>query len=147
MENAVQALLIAAGVLIGIMVISLGVTLFGSLGDYIGNTQEQIDANAVQKFNEQFTRYIDGILTIQDVVTAANTAFESNTKYGLTEPADTNYYIRIILKSENLEQTINGERMPELLKECIDKKYECTRENVKVNPNTGRVCEVTFTEI
>ena len=147
MENAVQALLIAAGVLIGIMVISLGVTLFGSLGDYIGNTQEQIDANAVQKFNEQFTRYIDGILTIQDVVTAANTAFESNTNYGLTEPSDTNYYIRIILKSENLEQTINGERMPELLKECIDKKYECTRENVKVNPNTGRVCEVTFTEI
>ena len=147
MENAVQALLIAAGVLIGIMVISLGVTLFGSLGDYIGNTQEQIDANAVQIFNEQFTRYIDGILTIQDVVTAANTAFDSNTNYGLTEPSDTNYYIRIILKSENLEQTINGERMPELLKECIDKKYECTRENVKVNPNTGRVCEVTFTEI
>ena len=29
MENAVQALLIASGVLIGIMVISLGVTLFG----------------------------------------------------------------------------------------------------------------------
>ena len=147
MENAVQALLIAAGVLIGIMVISLGVTLFGSLGDYIGNTQEQIDANAVQIFNEQFTRYIDVSLTIQDVVTAANTAFDSNTNYGLTEPSDTNYYIRIILKSENLEQTINGERMPELLKECIDKKYECTRENVKVNPNTGRVCEVTFTEI
>ena len=95
MENAVQALLIAAGVLIGIMVISLGVTLFGSLGDYIGNTQEQIDANAVQIFNEQFTRYIDVSLTIQDVVTAANTAFESNTNYGLTEPSDTNYYIII----------------------------------------------------
>lgn len=147
MENAVQALLIAAGVLIGIMVISLGVTLFGSLGDYIGNTQEQIDANAVQKFNEQFTRYIDGILTIQDVVTAANTAFDSNTNYGLTEPTDNNYYVKVIMPGDDeLEKNID-EKMTELLKDCIDKKYECTRENVKVNPNTGRVCEVTFTEI
>lgn len=147
MENAVQALLIAAGVLIGIMVISLGVTLFSSLGDYIGNTQKEIDMNSIQKFNEQFTRYIDTSLTIQDIVTAANTAFESNTNYGLIEPSDTNYYVRIILNSENLEQTINGERMSELLKNCIEKKYECSRENVKVNSNTGRVCEVIFTEI
>lgn len=147
MENAVQALLIAAGVLIGLMVISLGVTLFGSLGDYIGNTQEQIDANVVQKFNEQFTRYIDVSLTIQDVVTAANTAFESNTNYGLTEPTDNNYYVIVILDSERLEQTINGEKMSELLKYGMEKKYECTRENVEINPNTGRVCQITFTEL
>lgn len=143
MENAVQALLIAAGVLIGIMVISLGVTLFGSLGDYVGNTQEQIDANAVQKFNEQFTRYIDGILTIQDVVTAANTAFDSNTNYGLTEPTDNNYYVKVIMPGDDeLEKNID-EKMTELLKDCIDKKYQCT---VTFNPNTGRVCRVDFTE-
>ena len=143
MENAVQALLIAAGVLIGIMVISLGVTLFGSLGDYVGNTQEQIDANAVQKFNEQFTRYIDGILTIQDVVTAANTAFDSNTNYGLTEPTDNNYYVKVIMPGDDeLEKNID-EKMTELLKDCIDKKYQCT---VTFNPNTGRVCQVSFTE-
>jgi hypothetical protein len=143
MENAVQALLIAAGVLIGIMVISLGVTLFGSLGDYVGNTQEQIDANAVQKFNEQFTRYIDGILTIQDVVTAANTAFDSNTNYGLTEPTDNNYYVKVIMPGDDeLEKNID-EKMTELLKDCIDKKYQCT---VTFNSNTGRVCRVDFTE-
>lgn len=148
MENAVQALLMAAGVLIGIMVISLGVSLFGSLSDYIGTTQEQIDANAVQKFNEKFTRYIDTNLTIQDVVTAANTALESNTNYGLSEQTDTNYYIIINLTGEpNLEQTINGEKMAELLKEGIDKKYQCTINDVKINPNTGRVCQVTFTEV
>lgn len=143
MENAVQALLIAAGVLIGIMVISLGVTLFGSLGDYIGNTQEQIDANAVQKFNEQFTRYIDGILTIQDVVTAANTAFDSNTNYGLTEPTDNNYYVIVEMPgNDQLEKNIN-ENMAELLKNFIEKKYQCT---VIFNSNTGRVCQVSFTE-
>ena len=122
MENAVQALLIASGVLIGIMVISLGVTLFGSLGDYIGNTQEQIDTNAVQKFNEQFTRYIDVSLTIHDVVTAANTAFESNTNYGLTELSEGNYYIKVTIPGDNeLEKNID-EKMTELLKDCIDKK-------------------------
>lgn len=145
MENAVQALLIAAGVLIGVMVLSLGVTLFSSLGEYIGNTQEEIDANAVQKFNEQFTRYIDADLTIQDVVTAANTARESNTKYGLTEQSDTNYYVTINLTGyQNLEQTIDDTvKISEILNAGIGNKYTCT--DVKVNPNTRRVYVVNFT--
>ena len=53
MENAVKALLIAAGVLIGVMVLSLGITLFDSLSEYSVDTQKQIDANARQKFNEK----------------------------------------------------------------------------------------------
>lgn len=143
MENAVQALLIAAGVLIGLMVISLGVTLFGSLGDYIGTTQNEMDMNAVQKFNEQFTRYVDTSLTIQDVVTAANTAFESNTNYALTEQTENNYYVKVTMPGDDeLEKNIN-ENMLELLKGFIDQKYECT---VTINQNTGRVCQVDFTE-
>lgn len=147
MENAVKALLIAAGVLIGVMVLSLGVTLFSSLSEFAINTQEQIDENAVQKFNEQFTRYIDTNLTIQDVVTAANTAYESNTKYGLTGPSDNNYYVIVNMPgNNNLQQNID-EKMSQLLKDCSEEKYQCTRENVIINSITGRVCEVTFSEI
>ena len=43
MENAVKALLIAAGVLIGVMVLSLGVALFSSLSEFSVNTQKQIE--------------------------------------------------------------------------------------------------------
>ena len=157
MENAVNALLIAAGVLIGIMVLSLGVTLFSSLSEFSGNTQKQIEENAVQKFNEQFTRYVDTSLTIQDVVTAANTARENNAKYGLTAPSDNNYYVSIHLKDvvdsegikkdfNNLEKDIdNAVKISDLLNKCIGRKYKCTI--VSLKPITGRVYEVTFSEI
>lgn len=159
MENAVKALLIAAGVLIGIMVLSLGVALFSSLSEFSGNTQKQIEENAVQKFNEQFTRYIDTNLTIHDVITAANTARESNVKYGLTGPSDNNYYVSIHLKDvvdsvgikkdyNNLEKEIDDAvNISDLLNKCMERKYKCTITNVKSNPITGRVYEVTFSEI
>ena len=147
MENAVKALLIAAGVLIGVMVLSLGITLLDSLSEYSVDTQKQIDANARQKFNEQFTRYIDTNLTIQDVVTAANAAYENNTKNGLTESSDNNYYVIVNMpENNNLEQNID-EKISQLLKDYSKKKYECTEENIKIKHVTGRVCEVTFTEI
>ena len=147
MENAVKALLIAAGVLIGVMVLSLGVALFSSLSEFSVNTQKQIEENAIQKFNEQFTRYLDTNLTIHDIVTAANTAYESNTKYGLIEPSDGNYYVIINMPENNdLQKNIN-EKMSQLLKDCSKKTYKCTADSVRFNLITGRVCEVTFTEI
>lgn len=147
MENAVKALLIAAGVLIGVMVLSLGITLFDSLSEYSVDTQKQIDANARQKFNEQFTRYIDTNLTIQDVVTVANAAYENNTKNGLTASSDNNYYVIVNMpENNNLEQNID-EKMSQLLKDYGEKKYQCTEDDVKFNLVTGRVCQVTFTEV
>lgn len=157
MEDATKALLMAAGVLIGLMIISLGVSLFSSLSKYTDGTQQQIEENGIQKFNEQFTRYInyddtsgefEFTLTIQDVVTVANIAYENNKKYGLDSYADDNYYVivNIFGVENNLEQSING-KATDLLKEKNSQKfYKCTYNNVKTNPNTGRVCEVTFQE-
>ena len=62
MENATKALLIAAGVLIGIMVISLGVSLYVSLGSYVDSTKEQLELNEISKFNTQFLKYNNTIL-------------------------------------------------------------------------------------
>ena len=163
MEDAVKALLIAAGVFIGLMIISLGVTLFSSLSQYADSTQTQIEENAVQSFNEQFTKYIncsdspgatpEFTLTIQDVVTAANLAYENNKNYGLESADDYNYYVTVNIAGvvNNLEQNINSESA-NLLKDAADslkennteKLYKCTSSNVKINNNTGRVCEVTF---
>lgn len=156
MENAANALLIAAGVLIGLMIISLGITLFSSLSNYTDNTQKKIEENAIQKFNEQFIRFIncekdsstlEFTLTIQDIVTAANTAYESNLSYGVEEANDNNYYVTINMTGKaNLEKNINT-KTTDLLQNNIDKEYRCTIEDVKINTNTGRVCEVNFTEI
>ena len=107
MENAVQALLIVAGVLIGIMILSLGISLYSSLGQYVEIAQQEIANQEIQQFNEQFLKYIncsndssevEFVLTIQDIVTAANTAYESNLKYGLTEQSGNNFYVTINIR-------------------------------------------------
>lgn len=162
MENAVQALLIVAGVLIGVMILSLGVSLYSSLNGFVEETQQEIINREVQKFNEQFSKYIncetetsevDFQLTIQDIVTAANIAHENNLEYGLTGQTDNNYYVTINIKQKypNLEQTINSETTTildsEILEKEIGKQYRCQRKDVKINPTTGRVYEVTFIEI
>lgn len=155
MENAVKALLIAAGVLIGIMILSLGVSLYASLNSYVESVQEDIATTEIQKFNEQFTRYInynddtdkkDFTLTIQDIVTAANIARENNLSYNLTEQAGSNYYVTINMPGySNLEQIINLQSA-DILANGLGKEYICSYRDVKINAVTGRVFEVNFQE-
>lgn len=157
MEDVTRALMIAGGVFIGIMIVTVGMVLFSSLGQYTDDTQKQIEENAVQSFNEQFTKYInyeDGSstvefdITIQDVITVANLAYENNKNYGLEDKDDYNYYVSVHISGveNNLEKNISN-KTAELLKNKGGKKlYKCTANNVKINPNTDRVCEIIFQE-
>lgn len=157
MEDAVKALLMAAGVMIGVMIISLGITLFSSLSQYTNDTQDKIEENALQKFNEQYTKYINCVdtpasatpeftLTIHDVVTVANMAYENNKKYGLDSADENNYYVTVKIGATELQKDINI-TAADILKQKNDKTYKCTYSNVKKNPNTARVCEIKFEEL
>lgn len=155
MENAVKALMIAAGVLIGIMIVSLGISLYASLGQYVETAEEELNSKETQKFNEQFLKYIncetasgdiEFELTIQDIVTAANTAFENNRKYNLTGPDTNTYYVTITLDGMRLENTINT-ISAELLKNGLGQRYTCRRIDVEVNEFTGRINQVNFRKI
>lgn len=99
-------------------------------------------------------------LTIQDIVTVANIAYENNKKYGLDDPDDYNYYVAVHVDGKrNLEKKINDNGSnntfyaTSLLKASNKKTYKCVArdvngiEGVKINPNTGRVCELNFKEI
>lgn len=159
MENASKALLIAAGTLMGIMILSLAVSLYASLGGYIEQSQKEAEIKEIQQFNEQFLKYIncnnessevEFALKIQDIVTAANSANENNQKYELKEQDGSNYYVTINIKSEitNLEKTINTNSVAILSHETLQKsEYRCTPNDVKINSVTGRVYEVNFSKI
>ena len=73
MENATKALYIAAGVLMGVMILSLAVMLFSSMQAYIQGYKEDIEYNALNTFNNKYQKYVDNDtdFTIQDVVTVA----------------------------------------------------------------------------
>lgn len=171
MENATKALLIAAGVLIGIMVLSLGVSLYISLGGYVDTTKEQLEANEIAKFNTQFLNYNNTIidasgneiidpnygLRIQDVVTAANIAYENNKQLGDIngEANENNLYVAVNVKYngsqqlDNIQQTINSQgdsvwNSSKLLSEDTGYIYTCKTVSIKISNKTGRVYQINF---
>lgn len=169
MENATKALLIAAGVLIGIMVLSLGVSLYVSLGSYVDSTKEQLETNEISKFNTQFLKYNNTIVNesgnevvsfrvgIQDVVTAANIAYENNKNLGDIngEANENNLYVAVNVKYNgsqqlnNIQQTINSQdtnvwSSSKLLSGDNGYQYTCYTANIKISNITGRVYEINF---
>lgn len=85
MENASKALLMAASVLIGLLILSLAVYLFISFGSTSAELHKQQEAQRLEQFNAQFSSYEakEGGITIYEVVTLANLATESNIYYEL----------------------------------------------------------------
>lgn len=152
MENAVKALLIAAGVLMGMMIVSIGVSLYTSLSEYVESTQNEIAMTELQQFNDQFFKYInyndstrttEFTITIQDVVTAANTARENNKFYDLSEYKDGSYYVIVKLNGTALENIITS-NSAEILLNGLGQEYKCGSTDVLISQTTGRVYEVNF---
>lgn len=150
MENATKALYIAAGVLIGIMILSLGVMLFSSLQSYVQEYRDQIEFNELNAFNNKYQKYIDTDLTIQDIITVAGMAYEDNTSYSI-EPSEwmdiseNSLYIGIFLDRTRIDQTIK-EKMQNLLSENTEKKYRCNAPNAKYN-SVGRIYKIEIFSI
>ena len=59
MENASKALIMAGGVLIGILIISIGVYIFSSYAKYSSNAYDQMETAQIEQFNNQFLKYYD----------------------------------------------------------------------------------------
>lgn len=162
MENASKALLMAAGVLIGVLILSLVVYLFLSFGSTSAEIHRQNDENQLSQFNIQFTSYEGkSEITIYDVITIANLAKDNNEYYNLTarnEGKDNyisvnlegigwiqnktiSYYNELIasdistLTSENINKEQGVQDLPQ---------YTC---QVEISPTTQRVFKVTFKKI
>ena len=108
MENASKALLMAAGVLLGLMILSIGVYLFSNFGGTSSKIHDNIRANQIAQFNSQFTQYVGKEnVTIYDVITMANLATENNKYYEFpkrgTMPSGEDYYITVLLDGVRIE--------------------------------------------
>lgn len=156
MENASKALLIAASVLIGILIISLAIYLFVSFGNTSAQVHKQNEVQQIAQFNSRFTSYEQKEeCTIYDVVTLANLATENNIYYELTsnERGNKNVnYITVKLDSIPIEgnyanrdtnQMYNG-YIEQELKEGQEKRYTC---KTKISEITQRVYQVNFTSL
>jgi len=151
MENATKALIIVAGVLIGIMILSLGVALFGSMQNYVQQTNDKIEINAQNAFNTQFLNYDRDDLTIQDIISVTNLAQQNNVSHNVTLDASSRfdpsvYYVTILLDDgthgERAIESDIQDTMEEFLRNHIEDKFECTE--VQMSEITGRVFVMTF---
>ncbi len=169
MENASKALLMAAGVLIGMLILSLAVYLFVSFGSTSAELHKQQEEQQITQFNSQFTSY-EGKkgLTIYDVVTVANLATETNVYYEFqkrtniptTDSKDN--YISVVLQNTAIEKgyAYNGNiDYNDLINNDLGNMQIKTDENgneyqalieytckVTISPTTQRVYKVTFTK-
>lgn len=151
MENAAQALIIAAGVLVGILILSLAIYLGNVMGNYAAATQQKVDESAIAQFNTEFQKY-NGLkdLTIQDIITIKNYALEHNQSYSGYDytkhrALENNEYIDVYYDDKDSSQILIYTKNDEqLLKQALNKKFTC---KVVTNTSTGRVNKIYFTEI
>lgn len=146
MENASKALIMAAGVLIGILILSLAAYLYMDFGTSASQVNSQVKEQQMAQFNNKFTSYEgqEG-LTIYDVITVASYAYENNSYY----ENDTNYKIIVYKGTTEIQDTINRNKINYIKQEKTDmiegKKlhtYRC--EIIEYRPN-GRVYKIKFT--
>lgn len=78
MENASKALIIAGGMLIGILIASLFAYEMVALGKTQESYHKRLKDDEINTFNEQFQKYENTLLTAQDVVTIYNYIQEWN---------------------------------------------------------------------
>lgn len=160
MENAARALTMAAGVLIGIMIISIAVYLFTSLGNTSSEIYSKVEQTKIDKFNSQFLKYYGlGTCTAHDIVSIANLAKNSNEYYELEEGSELDYYVNVIVK--DYIDNNGSEKTEEKFEKLDDAKYTEFIENNSTNEEkseikyftctgisqsniTGRVYQITF---
>ena len=159
MENASKALLIAGGVLLAIMIISLGVYLFANFGGVTAQIGKNVEESQISKFNSQFTTNVakDNV-TIYDVVSMANLATQNNQQYGFQkqESLGNNYYIAVILQGKG-QIEFGIEASEDYIKKYYDEELIIPQVNnidmvtgliyydvqVDISPETQRVYKVT----
>lgn len=172
MENASKALIMAAEILIGIMIISIGVYLFNIIGKYSAETTAKMEETQIEQFNAQFLKFYGTSstegndpepirCTIHDIVGLANLAKktnESNGFYEEQEPSDNLYYIQIALGNEAHLENFEQNDLIDLVKKNdvkiienqmtykAEKKYfKCTVANI--GKNTKVINYMKFVEI
>ena len=127
MENASKALIMAATVLLGVMIISIGVALFNTFVEFSKDTIEKMDEKKLAEWNNNYFKYYGTVITekenkttinpiqvtAHDIISVVNLAKQNNEKYELTESSrgDANtYYVQVILEGKPIETWTEEEK-------------------------------------
>ena len=166
MENASKALIMAAEVLVGVIIISIGVALFTIFSNYSRSTAMQVEQTQIAEFNNNFLKYEDKDITAHDIISVANLAKQNNINYGIDDQKQYNEntnYIQVMvdgykkpfeqqteeeknkfIQENTFEVDVNGEIQRDSDGNPKIKKYACKR--IDISSVTKRVMYVVFEE-
>ena len=131
MENASKALLIAGGILITILILTIGVYLVGNLSKASDSYVQTLDTNEVRKYNSNFEIYAGrNDITIQEIITAIGVVQQTG--------RNTEVYVKndSLIGNSNIT-TMSESKKTELLTQRIAKEVLDTNNNPKTT-NTYR---------
>lgn len=130
MENASKALIIAGGVLIAIIILSMFLVMYNRIANIKKTEQEQLKLEQLLAFNAEFEAYDKKIMYGVDVITLINKVSENNkTYFGYAD-----YQISIKLNGTEIYESSS------LIGTNFEKNiFECTKMDYN---NSGRVCKI-----
>ena len=168
MENASKALIMAAEILIGVIIISIGVALFTIFSGYSKETVEEIAETQIAEFNSNFLKYEGHAVTAHEIITVANYARQNNMKYDdFVKPDNTprtdlkaneaSYYIQVIVSNidknlikntfdpNHFEYATEEEKNAFLKAYSVDGAEQVTFESkATISPITKKVYKIEF---
>lgn len=144
MENVSKALIMAAGILIGIMILSMVIYLFQGATQIPKKYNEKLEKEKIEAFNSKFEVYNTENISAQDIVTVINMAVDNNRDY-IIENID--YYINVYLNGKIVNE-YSEEQKVNLMKqvEVKDNIFPFKCKNIVYSNITGRIIEIEFIE-
>lgn len=140
MENASKALIIAGGVLIAILLLTLFTYLFSKMANGTSKIYDMMEQSEIAEFNQKFLNYKGrNDLKIQDVVTIINLAKDG------TEGPNAKASVKVYLGSSEITDNVIKDMLSD--KENVKHTYTCNKiDGVIVDKNTLLVREVHITQ-
>ena len=131
MENASKALIMAGGVLLAILILTLLVSVGISITDMSAAQDKKNEMQQLQKFNESYLAYNKTIMYGIDVLSVYNKAKDEDS-----------YFIEILAidEQENVINIINN-------KEFKAYVFKCLAEEITYDSITGRINKMVFKKI
>lgn len=136
MDNATHALLIAGGILLGILTVTMLVYMFNNISR-MGNAQSvKEEAERLAAWNNEWEAYNKKLLYGTDVLTVINKAEENNKTY------DENERYKVTIYVQNIQgNVLNASEVKEFVRETKTSIYVC--QDITYNTD-GRVNSMTF---
>lgn len=130
MENGSKALIMAAEVLLGVMIISLGVYVFNMFGEYSKDMNERLTDSQIAEFNYQYLKYYGESIndegdkepikcTIHDIASIANLAQKNNSFYQVEDEekySQNSAYIQIDIGNKKNIEKYSAQQIIDLIK-------------------------------